>query len=178
MTNPDPYQDPYQQQPPQYPQYPQQQPQQPYQYPVSGAPQQYPPVSGVPQSYPPVSGVPQPYPPQPQGYGYGAPAGGYEVDPVTGLQFSDKSKLAAGLLQLIPGFCVAFGGIGRIYMGHTAIGIAQLVLGLVGWVCVFCLWWLVLPPFLILAPWLWSIVDGIIILAGKPLDAQGRPLRQ
>jgi hypothetical protein len=113
-----------------------------------------------------------------QGYGgYGAPVGGYQYDPATGLPLSDKSKLAAGLLQLIPGFCLALGGVGRIYMGHIGIGVAQLVLGVVSWIVLICLGWLILPAFLILAPWLWSIVDGIIILAGNPLDAQGRPLR-
>jgi TM2 domain-containing membrane protein YozV len=164
VTNPDPYsQDPYQQQPyqqqPQYPQQPYQQPP----YPVSGAPQPY-----------PVSGAPQPYSPGPYGH---VPTSGYEVDPMTGMPLSDKSKMAAGLLQLIPGFCVALGGIGRIYMGNVGLGVAQLALGAVGWFCVFCLWWLVIPPFLILAPWLWSIVDGIIILAGRPVDAHGRLLR-
>ena len=170
VTYPDPYsQDPYQQQPyQQQPQPYQQQP--PYQQPQPGYQQ--------PQPGYPVSGAPQSYPPAPYGYaGYGAPAGGYQVDPATGMPLSDKSKLAAGLLQLIPGFCLAQGGIGRIYMGDIGIGIGQLVLGVVSWIVAICFGILILPAFMLLIPWIWSIVDGIVILAGRPVDEHGRLLR-
>jgi TM2 domain-containing membrane protein YozV len=132
-------------------------------------------VSGAPQPGYPVSGAPQPYPPSPYG-GYG-PAGGYQYDPQTGLPLSDKSKLAAGLLQLIPGFCLALGGVGRIYMGNVGLGVAQLVTGVVSWIIAICLGVFILPAFVIIIPWLWSIVDGIMILAGNPVDQHGRPLR-
>ena len=77
-------------------------------------------------------------PPNPYG-GYGAPppmhGGGmpmapmgagphapYGVDPVSGLPFSDKSKVIAGILQLLLG---GFGA-GRFYTGHTGLAIAQI----------------------------------------------------
>ena len=67
-----------------------------------------------------------------------------------------KSKLAAGLLQLLLGL-----GIGRLYLGYTSIGILQLVLTLccgVGAV--------------------WCLIDGIMILTGSvTTDANGIPLK-
>ncbi len=81
----------------------------------------------------------------------------YGIDPVSGLPYSDKSKLAAGLLQiLLGGF-----GVGRFYLGDIGIGIAQIVVTLV--------------TFGFGA--LWPLIDGIMILAGSPRDKQGRPLR-
>lgn len=81
----------------------------------------------------------------------------YGIDPVTGMPFSDKSKMLAGLLNilLLPiGIC----GVGRFYTGHIGLGIAQL---LVGW----------------LTCGIWPLIDGIMMLTGKVTDAQGRPLR-
>jgi TM2 domain-containing membrane protein YozV len=100
------------------------------------------------------------YPP-PSGYGPPAgqnPAGApYGVDPATGLPYSDKSKLVAGLLSIFLG---AF-GVGRFYTGHTSIAIWQIV-----------------------ATWLtcglgslWPLIDGIIVLAQGGTDSQGRVLR-
>jgi hypothetical protein len=68
--------------------------------------------------------------------------------------YSDKSRIAAGVLQLLMPF-----GIGRFYTGHTGIGLGQLFTSfmLVGIV--------------------WSIVDGIVLLTNGGEDAQGRPLR-
>lgn len=111
----------------------------------------------------------QPYgqPPQPP-YGqpaYVQPQYGYPVDPAapygrhprTGEVLSDKSKLIAGLLQLLIPL-----GIGRMYMGHVGLGVAQLVVTLI--TCGIGA--------------LWPFIDGIIILAGgNARDAQGRPLR-
>lgn len=98
----------------------------------------------------PLPGVPvaAPYPvgPDPQ-----APFG---REPVTGLPYSDRSKVVAGLLQVfLP--C----GVGRFYSGHAGVGVAQLLLSVffVGIV--------------------WSFLDGIVILAGRPTDRYGRPLR-
>jgi hypothetical protein len=48
----------------------------------------------------------------------------YGRHPLTGEPLSDKSKTIAGLLQLIG--IVGILGIGRIYMGQTGLGVAQL----------------------------------------------------
>ncbi len=82
---------------------------------------------------------------------HGAPFG---IDPMTGLPFSDKSKMVAGLLQIFLGTF----GIGRFYTGHTGIAVAQLLFG-----------WLTCG--------VWPLVDGILMLMGKVTDAEGRPLR-
>ncbi|GAA2882683.1 hypothetical protein GCM10010472_46050 [Pseudonocardia halophobica] len=81
----------------------------------------------------------------------------YGREPGTGAPYSDKSKLAAGLLQLFLGGA----GIGRFYTGHTGIAIAQLIVTIV--------------TFGLGA--VWGFVDGIVLLAGRSTDAQGRPLR-
>jgi TM2 domain-containing membrane protein YozV len=70
---------------------------------------------------------------------------------------SQKSKIAAGLLQIFLG---AFGA-GRFYTGHTSIAIAQIA---VSWLtCGFGV--------------LWPFIDGILMLSGKVTDSDGRPLR-
>jgi len=81
----------------------------------------------------------------------------YGVDPVTGMPFSDKTKMVAGLLQIFLG---SFGA-GRFYTGHMGLAFAQIA-----------------------ATWLtcgvgaiWPLIDGIMMLTGKVTDAQGRPLR-
>ncbi|HEX3770918.1 MAG TPA: TM2 domain-containing protein [Polyangiaceae bacterium] len=82
----------------------------------------------------------------------------YGIEPTTGLPYSDKQKMVAGLLQIfLPGLAV-----GRFYTGHIGIACAQLAVSVV--TCGIGA--------------LWPIVDGIIMLAGKPTDAQGRPLRE
>src|SRR3954453_13832902 len=83
----------------------------------------------------PGSVPPPPPPPTPTpGYaGYtqpGLPAGAYGVSsqapyglhPGTGIPYSDKSKVVAGLLQILLPF-----GVGRFYIGDTGIGVAQLI---------------------------------------------------
>jgi TM2 domain-containing membrane protein YozV len=157
-TPPPPYgQDPYQQQPPPPPP----------QYPTSGGPQ--------PPPYP-SSGGPQPYSPYPGGYGgYGGYAG---YDPVTGQPYSDKTKVAAGLLQLLPGFFLGLGGIGRLYAGYTSLGVTQIVVSVLGWICFWCGLFLFFIPWVVFfGAWLWAVIDGIILLAGRPADGQGRLLR-
>jgi TM2 domain-containing membrane protein YozV len=121
------------------------------------------------QGYPPPYGGPPPgYGPPPGGYGappgYGPPMGmmvspnaPYGIEPLTGLPYSDKSKMVAGLLQLFLG---SF-GVGRFYTGHIGIGVAQI-----------CVAWFTCGLGLI-----WPIVDGIMMLTGRVTDAQGRPLR-
>ena len=87
----------------------------------------------------------------------------YGVDPRTGVPFSDKSKVAAGLLSIFLGSL----GVGRFYTGHTGVGLTQLLLTLL-------LSWTLVVPVLV---GVWALIDGIVLLAGNSRDAQGRPLR-
>jgi hypothetical protein len=103
--------------------------------------------------YPPPTGQQYTVPPPSPGMGYANPAAPYGYDPITGLPLSDKSKIAAGLLQLFLGNL----GVGRFYTGHVGIGIAQLL------TCGGC--------------GIWSLIDAIIILVNGGTDAQGRRLR-
>jgi TM2 domain-containing membrane protein YozV len=126
----------------------------------------YPPQDYAPPGYPqgayaaPVPAYGQPGYGQP-GYGPGYPPPGYGhpgIDPATGLPLSDKSRVVAGVLQLVLG---GFGA-GRFYTGHTSMAIAQIAVtwltcGLGG---------------------IWPLVDGIMILVQQEqTDAQGRVLR-
>jgi TM2 domain-containing membrane protein YozV len=118
----------------------------------------------------PYGSVPPPPPPPPSpGYaGYtqpGLPTGAYGVSsqapyglhPVTGIPYSDKSKIVAGLLQILLPF-----GIGRFYIGDTKTGVLQLIVavltcGIGG---------------------LWSLIDGILMLVHDDTkDARGYILR-
>jgi len=136
-------------------------------YPTSGAPG-YQPTSGAP-GYDPAAqqggyvqpyqqpayqqpGYQQPYGAQQPAYGAAQPA----LDP-QGRPYSDKTKMAAGLLGIfLGGF-----GVGRFYTGHTGIAIGQI---LVTW-------------FTCGLGGLWPLIDGIIILVNGGTDAQGRVLR-
>lgn len=104
--------------------------------------------------YPPYA-----QPPYPPG-AYADPAAPYGRHRLTGEPLSDKSKVVAGLLQLIGLLGIA--GIGRIYLGHTGLGVAQLIVGLV--TCG-------------VGAVVWGIVDAVLILTDKVRDPQGRPLR-
>ncbi|MBX3117700.1 MAG: DUF4339 domain-containing protein [Fimbriimonadaceae bacterium] len=78
-------------------------------------------------------------------YPISSPPGGYLA-----VQ-SEKSRVAAGLLNLL------IPGVGRMYMGYAAIGVLQLVF---------------FPCFV---GWIWSLIDGILILSGSPkVDGYGR----
>ncbi len=103
-------------------------------------------------------GYPPPPPPYP-GPQYD-PAAPYGRHPVTGEPFSDKSKVIAGLLQLLGLFGLV--GVGRIYLGHTGLGIAQLLVGLL--TCG-------------IGAIVWGIVDAVLILTDRVRDPHGRPLR-
>jgi TM2 domain-containing membrane protein YozV len=94
-----------------------------------------------------------------------------------GLPVSDKSKITAGLLQLIPGLVMGLGGIGRLYAGQIGLGVFQLIATVFGWVSFWCGFFLVVPFFVFIGCWLWFVIDGIVLLAGRPVDGQGRPLR-
>jgi TM2 domain-containing membrane protein YozV len=109
----------------------------------------------------PYGAAPSPYGPPPNAAPFG-PMGmqmsaPYGIEPMTGMPYSDKSKVVGGLLQLFLGWC----GVGRFYTGHIGIGIAQIV---VVWAsCGIGI--------------IWPIVDGIMMLTGRVTDAEGRPLR-
>jgi hypothetical protein len=96
---------------------------------------------------------------------------------VTGRPYSDKSKTTAGLLQFLLGLLLGLGGIGRLYAGHTALGVTQLILSIIGWISLICLSWLIVPIVIFVGLWIWFWVDGIVMLAGNPVDGYGRPMR-
>jgi TM2 domain-containing membrane protein YozV len=150
------------------PQQPQQQPQPGYGYPNAGGQQPYPGQPGQPGPYgAPQQGYQQPgyqqqgypqggYPPPgavPPGTYTGDPNAPYGYDPY-GRPLSDKSKIVAGILQLFLGTF----GVGRFYIGHVGMGLAQLfTCGGLG---------------------IWALIDGIILLTSNDkTDAQGRILR-
>lgn len=90
---------------------------------------------------------------------------------VNGSQASSdaKSKMAAGLLGIFLG-CF---GVHNFYLGYTAKAVTQLVLTIVG----FVLCCVVVGVFLVLGVWIWSLIEGIMILTGKiNTDAKGNPL--
>jgi hypothetical protein len=119
------------------------------------------PPPGSPQPPPPPQyGAPGPAPAYPaQGYGpypgglpMPQPGAPYGVDQY-GRPYSDKSKVVAGVLQIVLGGV----GAGRWYTGHYGIAAAQLVTcGGLG---------------------IWALIDGIMMLVGNVTDPQGRPLR-
>jgi TM2 domain-containing membrane protein YozV len=79
----------------------------------------------------------------------------YGREPATGVPYSQRYKVIAGVLQLVLPF-----GVGRFYTGHVGLGLAQLLLS---------------PLFGI--GMIWAFIDGILMLVGRPLDREGRPLR-
>jgi TM2 domain-containing membrane protein YozV len=119
-----------------------------------------------PQYQPPPPGYsqqPPGYPPPPGQYpqAYMDPAAPYGRHPLTGEPLSDKSKIVAGLLQLIGLFGLV--GIGRIYLGYAGLGVAQLVVGLI--TCG-------------IGAVVWGIIDAVLIFTDKVRDPEGRPLRE
>ncbi|CAM2937705.1 MULTISPECIES: TM2 domain-containing protein [Streptomyces] len=126
-------------------------PQQPGQNPYNQAP----PPPGQPGPGPqPGYGYPgqQPMAPMPGQY-TGDPNAPYGYDPY-GRPLSHKSKIVAGVLQLLIGGL----GIGRFYTGHVGMGIAQLfTCGGFG---------------------VWALIDGILFLTSDDrTDSDGRVLR-
>ena len=141
--------------PPNYP--PPHQSAQPGQFPGPYPPGQYPPPLYPPPLYPPPLYPPPLYDPA-------APFGRH---PLTGEPFSDKSKVVAGLLQLLG--LVGVVGIGRIYLGYTTLGITQLIGGVVLGIVTCGIGFIV--------PVIWGIIDATLILTDKVRDPAGRPLR-
>jgi len=130
-----------------------------------GAGQETPPPYFPPPYYPPPGNFPPPlqYPP---GF-YPDPAAPYGRHPITGQPFSDKSKVVAGMLQLLG--LVGVLGVGRLYLGYTTLGVTQLVGGLVLGILTCGIGFIV--------PVIWGIVDAVLILTDKVRDPVGRPLR-
>ncbi|CAM3861418.1 MULTISPECIES: TM2 domain-containing protein [Tsukamurella] len=129
---------------------------------------------GQPGMYPPV---PQPgYPGQYQAFG----PGGYGVDPATGQPLSDKSKVAAGLLQLFLG---GFGA-GNWYLGRNreatiqvcilGAGFLSLVLGVIP---LIGLLFMMLGSLALVGLRIWTLVESIMMFTGSIRDGQGRVLR-
>ena len=86
----------------------------------------------------------------------GVPGAPYGIHPGTGIPYSDKQKLVAGLLNIF------VAGVGRMYIGQVGLGVAQLLVTI----------------FTCGIGALWPIIDGIIILTKDDAkDAQGRILR-
>ncbi|MCH9666551.1 MAG: TM2 domain-containing protein [Actinomycetia bacterium] len=120
---------------------------------------------GNPHTPPPQQPVyppPGPYPPPMGGYppAYMDPTAPFGRHPLSGEPYSEKSKVVAGLLQLLG--LVGLVGIGRIYLGYTGLGVAQLVVGLI--TCG-------------IGAVIWGIIDAVLILTDKVRDPEGRPLR-
>jgi hypothetical protein len=143
-------------------------------------------VPGVPSGPPtvpyPASYPVNPYPPQdpyavsPYPVQYSDPyaAQAYSYAP----QYSDKSKVTAGLLQLLLGMCLTLGGVGRLYAGHMTIGVIQICASGVAWLLAICAAFTFGFTLLFVIPiWLWFVIDGIVMLVGRPVDGQGRLLR-
>ncbi|WP_091456310.1 DUF1707 domain-containing protein [Actinokineospora iranica] len=109
----------------------------------------------LPAPYPPFMAPPvwpAPPPPVTPHYPAYAPVRPYPSAPQQWGEYSDKSKVVAGLLQILVPF-----GAGRFYTGHTGIAVAQLLTcGGFG---------------------LWCLIDGIILLVNGGTDGYGRRLR-
>jgi hypothetical protein len=105
---------------------------------------------------PPPPMVPRTPPPATPTRPYGSdnfPATAYGFHPAFGTVRSDRSRALAGVLQLL------LPGVGRIYLGYAAYGVLQLVFALCG------------------IGFIWSFIDGIVILSGGvKLDGYGRQL--
>ncbi|WP_031470052.1 DUF1707 domain-containing protein [Sciscionella sediminilitoris] len=97
-------------------------------------------------------------PPLPQAPPPGAVplAGPYAPPPMPQYQLSPKSRVAAGVLNIVLP-C----GIGRFYAGNTGIAVAQLLVTI----------------FTFGVGALWPFIDGILLIVNGGVDGEGRPLR-
>lgn len=116
-----------------------------------------------------------PYGQMPYGADYAIgvnPAAPWGADPTTGIPYSGKSRTVAGLLQILLPF-LSICGVGRLYSGHIAIGLIQMIGMFLAWVsAIFLIGFLLVPVM-----WIWTVVDGILMLTGSVKDENGRPLR-
>lgn len=104
----------------------------------------------------PTGGAPVPRPAGQPVHGYPAdPTAPYGYDPY-GRPYSDRSKVIAGVLQIVLPI-----GVGRFYAGRPGLGLAQLLVAL----------------FTFGLGTVWSFVDGILLLVQGGTDGQDRPLR-
>ncbi|TCP39215.1 TM2 domain-containing protein [Tamaricihabitans halophyticus] len=113
----------------------------------------------LPPPYPAFLNPPAPAPmaPYPQQVVYPQPGGAVPGGAMPGgaiQPYSDKSRLTAGLLQILLPF-----GIGRFYTGHTGIAVGQLLTSIIA------------------VGVIWSFIDGIILLVNGGTDKYGRPMR-
>lgn len=80
-----------------------------------------------------------------------------------------KSKVAAGLLAIFLGNF----GVHNFYLGYTGKAVTQLVISIIG-IPLCCI---VIGALMILAIWVWALIEGIMILTGSiNTDADGNPL--
>ena len=115
------------------------------------------PAGGTPPAPAPAAGAQTPG--QPVAFAQPSP-----LPPPAMAAEAPKSKMVAGLLGIFVG---AF-GVHRFYLGYVPIGIAQLVLGVLG---------ILTCGITTLASAVWGLIEGIMILTGNiNKDAAGRPL--
>jgi len=109
-----------------------------------------------PARYPTGGGAAMPPPAGQPAYRYPAdPAAPYGYD-AYGRPYSDRSRVIAGVLQIVLPI-----GIGRFYSGRPGLGLVQLLVAL----------------FTLGLGSVWSFVDGILLLVQGGTDGQDRPLR-
>jgi TM2 domain-containing membrane protein YozV len=140
------------------------------QYPAASDPYSPAPVSPYPAAG--YSAAPYSAPPSPYG-----PVLQPTFDPVTGQPYSEKSRMIAGLLQILPAVLLSLGGVGRLYAGNTNMGVIQLIATVVGWASFWCGFVLFFPFILWVGVVIWFVVDGILMFTGRPVDGQGRLLK-
>jgi len=79
--------------------------------------------------------------------------------PTLAADFSQRSRVAAGILGLLLGWL----GVHRFYLGNIGIGIIQIIVTII----TFSL------------GGVWGFIEGVIIISGAPWrDAEGKPLRR
>ena len=110
----------------------------------------------LPAPYPAFMAAPAPYHalPPPGPYQAAASPSPFHFGSPPAPYESERYRVAAGLMQIMLPF-----GIGRFYTGHTSMGLAQLLTSFIG------------------VGVIWSIIDGIIILATGGRDVDGKELR-
>lgn len=86
-----------------------------------------------------------------------------------------KSKIAAGLLGIFLGVF----GVHNFYLGYTVKAVIQLVLSVSAILICCCTFFIgaIFSVMIIVGVWVWSLVEAIMILAGRiDTDAEGNSL--